>query len=684
VKYLLTGGGTGGHVYPALAIADEIRRQEPESRFLYVGVRRRLESRVVPGKGYPLRFVRSRPFPRTVSLAGFALFGLTLVVGVMSAMLILMRFRPDVIICTGGFVSAPVMFAFGILRKLGLSRAKVFLYEPNAHPGLLNHAVGRLADRIGLAFEQAGRWFDMKRVAIVGYPVRREFLEVDREGARQRLGIPADRQVVVAVGGSSGARVINEALVVSLPRLRRLKNIMILHVTGRYNDAEYDAVANTARHLERLGITGDTSSWYRRYDYMEDLQDAYGAADLIICRGGAGTLTEVSVCGRPSIIVPLATAAEDHQAFNARELAKRGAARVLYQEASWVEGRVQSIVSPTRLADLVSELLDSPRVLGEMATASQAVPRRDSLELILGEISSLVVGRRPPPLTLEFPLRQEGLPSDPNALLRAVKGRIADAGGVAGLDPLELSYLRYRADCYLASEAWYEIPLGRRNVGVKLVGLLQYSERVDVILSILQDTTKTSWVRRICGGDFHHPGILRRNAVELGIRLQEEVDDSIRDVLLQALATDPYFEVRAAAACELGRRFFESCDQIEAALLRALESERSSRVTIQVIKALGRIGRGPAVLSCFRSFYLHPDWQFRHEVVSAIRRLLERRVLDPSLVAEDVDRVLDASPGFEPAFPLKDSLRELAEEVTAATDGGPRLPRAARRQARGR
>ena len=466
----------------------------------------------------------------------------------------------------------------------------------------------------------------------------------------------------------------NEAMVEALPRFRQRRNIMILHVTGRYSDGEYDAVADTASHLERLGIIGDTSSWYRRYVYMENLQDAYAAADLIICRGGAGTLTEVSVCGRPSVIVPLATAAEDHQAFNARELARRGAARVLYQEATWVKGRVLSIVSPTKLADLVSELLDSPPVLQEMAMASHAVPRRDSLELILGEISNLLVGRRPPPLTLQFPLRQEGVPSDPNVHLNAVRDRIADAGGVAGLDPPELSYLRYQADRYLASEEWYEIPLGRRNVGVKLVGILQYNERLDVILSILQDKTKTRWIRRICGGDFRHPGILRRNAVEFGIRLQEgaEADDRIRDVLLQALATDPYFEVRAAAACELGRRFFPPCDLIEDALLETLESDRSSRVVIQAIKGLGRIGRGDRVLGCFRSFYLHADWQFRQEVVTALRKLLERGVLDPALVAGEVGQVLDASPGFEPAFPLKENLRDLAAEGSAALDEGKR------------
>ena len=653
---------------PPLAIADEIRRQEPEATFLYVGVRHRLESRVVPAKGYPLSFVRSRPFPRSFSLLGYALFGIALAAGVTSAVFTLLRFRPHVIIGTGGFVSAPVMFAVGLLRSVGLSRAKVFLYEPNAHPGLLNHAAGRFADRIGVAFEQAGRWFDMKRVAIVGYPVRREFLEVDEEEARRRLDIPADRQVVVAVGGSSGARVINEAIVDALPEWRQRDELLVLHVTGDYDDDLYNAVADTESHLQRLGITGDTSTWYRRFEYMEEVQYAYSAADVIICRGGAGTLTEISVCGRAAVIVPLAIAAEDHQAINARELEKRGAARVMYQEASWSDGKVVSVVDGKRLAAVVGEMLDNPDILDSMAVASSSVPQRNSLELIMKEISGLVAGRRPPPLNLEFPIRREGLPVDPNALMRKVRGFVEEAGGPSRLDPREMAYLRYQADRFLASDDWYEIPLGKRNVGVKLVGILQYRLRLGLILSILRDRTKVNWLRRALGGDYAHPGIVRRNAIEFGIHLQEEIDAETMDVLLESMASDPYFEVRAAAARELGTRCPPG-EQIEEALLRTLASDRAPKVIIEAVRALGHIGcRGPQVLDCLRAFYLHSDWQFRQEVVTALCELLSRGVLQPSEVLGEVEHVLDASPGFEPAFPLKENLRRLAEQAQGGLD----------------
>ena len=166
------------------------------------------------------------------------------------------------------------------------------------------------------------------------------------------------------------------------------------------------------------------------------------------------------------------------------------------------------------------------------------------------------------------------------------------------------------------------------------------------------------------------------NAIEFGIRLQREVDEGVRNALLQALATDPYFEVRAAAARELGERF-GPCDRIEEALLQTLSSDRAPRVIIQAIRGLGRAGRGPRVLDCFRTFYLHFDWQFRQEVVTALKQLLERGVIDPATAAGEVEKVLDASPGFEPAFPLKESLRELAEQARVAIDDEERKKRPA-------
>jgi UDP-N-acetylglucosamine--N-acetylmuramyl-(pentapeptide) pyrophosphoryl-undecaprenol N-acetylglucosamine transferase len=674
MRYLLTGGGTGGHVYPALAIADELRRAQPDAEFLYVGARDRLEARVVPDRGYPLRFVRSRPFPRSRSLGALAAFGAALGLGILKALFILLRFRPHLIIATGGYVSAPIVLGAGLLGALGLSRAKIFLYEPNAYPGLLNQLGGRVAHRVGVAFEQAGYEFDMRRVVVVGYPVRREVLGARREQSRQRLGIPARARVVLAFGGSGGSRAINEAVVEALPRWRGEPDLLVLHITGRYEGEDYRAVDYTQRHLERLGLAGDTSGWYRRFEYLDNIQEAYAAADLVICRGGAGTLTEVCACGLPSLIVPLVTAAEDHQALNARELEKAGAAQVLYQEAFWAEDRVVSRLDGQHLANRVLELLAAPELCRQMGAAARASVRRDSLDLILREIENLVAGRRPPPLSLEFPERPPGLPGDPNALLRHVQRRLAEAGGVQRLQARELAYLRYQADRLLASEGWYEIPLGRRSVGVKLVGQLQYRERLPLLLALLADRRPAGWLRRCCGGDYRQVGILRRNIVEHGIRLLGASDAAVEEALLRALREDPYFEVRAAAAQALGELFPPS-ERLQDALVARLDDPRSG-VVVQVLRALGGIAVGPQVLVQLQRFYLHPNWQFRQEVVGTLRRLLQRRVLQPRAVGERLEQILAMSPYFKPEFPLKENLRQLVAELNQQLQEQPPRTRA--------
>ena len=667
MRYLFTGGGTGGHVYPALAVADEIRRREEGAQFLYVGIRGRLETRVVPGRGYRLKYVRSRPFPRSRSPLALLAFALTLSWGVLGAMGILLRFRPQLIFCTGGYVSAPVMFAHGVLRKVGLSPARVMVYEPNAHPGLLNQAVGRLADRIGVAFEQAGHWFDMKRVAIVGYPVRRELLETESAAGRAHLQIPAGRKVVFAFGGSGGSRVINQGLVEALGELRHRDDLFVLHVTERYRGRDYDAVADTERLLEEAGLGGDISSWYRPVEYMDDIENAYAAADAVVCRGGASTLTEVGLCGLPAIVVPLSTAAEDHQAVNARALESAGATRVLYEEARWCEGRVETRIDGLRLAAMVGELLDQPERRRQMGEAARAVPKRDSLELILEEIDSLVAGRRPAPLNLEFPARQKGLPADPNALLRHVRQRLDEVGGAASMDPAELAYLRYQADRHLTSEAWYEVPLGRRNVGIKLVGYLEYDRRLGLALQILGDRRRATPLQRLAGGDYRHPGILRRNAVEYAIRMVGRLDDEVVAALVRALLQDPYFEVRAAAAQVLGELAGREPGATGSpAMCRALEtalSDRGPSVVVQAIRALGALAPDAGIVDRLRVFYLHPNWQFRNEVVLALCRLVERGVVDRADLADDVEQILATSPSFQPAFPLRDNLLELARVI---------------------
>ena len=662
MKYLLTGGGTGGHVYPALAIANEIRQTRADAEFLYVGHRDRLDAWVVPDQGYPIRFVRARSFPRTRSLVPLLRFAISLAIGVIQGAFILLRYRPQIIISTGGFVSAPVLFAHGVLAKVGLSRARVFIYEPNAYPGLLNQVTGRLAQRIGVAFEQAGRWFDAEKVAVVGYPVRRSFLQLNRTAAREKLGIDQGRKVVLAFGGSGGAKAINEAVLKALPRWRAA-GLVVIHVTGRYKGPDYDAVAETDAALAEMGIEGE-DDWYRRLDYADEIADLIAAADLVICRSGAGTLTEMAVSGTPTLIVPLPTSAEDHQALNAREMERIGAAQVLYQEAFWDNACIHSGLDGEKLAQQVLALCADEERLQAMSAAAKTMPKTNSLELITAELDSLVAGQEPPPLRLESPTgKKSGLPTAPNALLRWVRARVQEVGGVEAMERGELAYLRYQADRLLTSEGWCEIPLGRRNVGIKLVAVLDYQERLPLLLHILTDRTPTGWRRRLCGGDFRHGGIIRRNVVEYGLRGLGATDAQTRAALLNALEADPYFEVRAWAARALGELFAVD-GEIESTLFAALD-DSSPEVIVQALSALGKISRNPDLLARLRRFYLHSNWQIREQVVLVLIEFLQRGVLEPTQLERDLDQVLISMPYFKPEFPLGTHLRQLADLVRA-------------------
>ena len=662
MKYLLTGGGTGGHVYPALAIANEIRQTRADAEFLYVGHRDKLDAWVVPEQGYPIRFVRASPFPRTRSLVALLRFACTLLVGVVQGGLILLRYRPQLIIGTGGYVSAPILFAHGALAKVGLSRARVFLYEPNAHPGLLNQVAGRLAQRIGVAFEQAGRWFDVKRVAVVGYPVRRSFLHLDRLAAREKLGIAQGRKVVLAFGGSGGAKAINEAVLEALP-LWQAAGLVVIHVTGRYKGPDYDAVAETEAALAAMGMK-DESDWYRRLDYADQIADLIAAADLVICRSGAGTLTEMAVSGTPTLIVPLPTAAEDHQVLNAREMERIGAAQVLYQEAFWDNASIHSGLDGKKLAQQVLALCADEERLQAMGEAAKTLPKANSLELITAELDGLIAGQNPPALSLELLPAKGRLPNAPNALLRWVQARVKEVGGVEAMERNELAYLRFQADRLLTSEGWCEIPLGRRNVGVKLVAVLNYQERLPLLLHILTDRTPAGWARRFCGGDFLHGGIVRRNVVEHGLRGLRATDAQTRAALLNALDADPYFEVRAWSARALGELFAVD-DAIESTLFSALD-DSAPEVIVQALSALGKISYNPDLLARLRRFYLHPNWQIREQVVLVLIEFLQRGVLEPAQLERDLDQVLISMPYFKPEFPLGTHLRELADLVRAS------------------
>ncbi|MBV8150565.1 MAG: undecaprenyldiphospho-muramoylpentapeptide beta-N-acetylglucosaminyltransferase [Candidatus Eremiobacteraeota bacterium] len=322
MRVALIGGGTGGHIYPALAIEQALRgecaaRNEPYSA-LFLGTRRGLERTLVEPAGIPLRFVPARPLRRRLSLDVLATIAVD-AAGIAVAAWILARFRPDIVIATGGYVTFPAIVAARMLRTVRCIRAPLVLLEENARPGLVNRLLVPLVDEVWGAFPASASALG-KRFVMTGVPVRRHIVErPSKARARANLGIDPQAFVVVVMGGSQGARSINLATSALVTRRTLPANWWIVHVSGERDYGAAHAALREKPAENRVTLL----------PYLDDPGPAYAAADLVVARAGASTLAELAATGTPSLLIPYPHASEDHQAANARVFEDAGAAAVV-------------------------------------------------------------------------------------------------------------------------------------------------------------------------------------------------------------------------------------------------------------------------------------------------------------------------------------------------------------------
>ena len=363
LKIVFTGGGTGGHLYPAISIADALRGR---ATIDFIGTADRLEATIVPKAGYRLHVVRSRPLVRRISFELLRTL-LTNAVGVVQSIAVLMRLRPHIVIATGGYVCFPVVLAARFLRFLRLQRGAIALLEPNASPGLTNRLLAPLVDEIWGAFPMGDARFGKKYVC-TGIPVRASLHELpSRDDAIAQLGLSPNRRTLLAMGGSQGARSINDALVALIRSDGLPAGWQLVHVTG---EREYDRVRAT---LDASAHSGAVRP------YLDNLSGAYACADLVVARSGASTLAEFATLGLPSILVPYPHAADDHQTRNAQAFASAGAA-VLLTDRDVVAGRLGAILA---------EVTASGRLV-DMRRAASALRPEHPVATILARIAALV------------------------------------------------------------------------------------------------------------------------------------------------------------------------------------------------------------------------------------------------------------------------------------------------------
>ena len=658
VRILYTGGGTGGHVTPNLALHGELSRRHPGALHLYVGLRGKAEAVLAPKAGIPLRTVRARPWPGVRNLPAFVAFLAALAAGTLKAAWIVATWRPDLIVATGGYGAAPIVLAAAALRRLGLVRTRILVHESNVALGRMNAVAARFADRVGVAFPETLARLPRPNGAFVGYPVRPRAVQGDRDEARRRLGIPPDARVVFAFGGSQGARTLNRAIVDALPRLLADPTIRVIHGTGKHLAGNrYDGARDAAARLATLPPLGDAAARYLPADFFDDIGTQYAASDLAVCRAGAGTLNEVCAAGLPAIVIPKANLPGDHQVGNARSLARAGAAVVLYEGVDpGAGGAAIESVDGDLLAGQILDLLGDPDRLADMGRRAAALHDPGVLGRIADHADALLAGT---PLPAERPDAHgtaDGdriLGLDSNGLERLLLR--ARAGDVV-LTPDEMQLVRYKIDGYLA-EAGY-VPRAR---GCRMAGLAGHAARRNLLAAFAAGRDASGRLRQV--------PIVRRDAFA-GLADLGDPAPSVLDVLASGI-DDPYYEARRAAIRAVTRLACAAPDDAARAPFARFEPAVSARlrdgsfeVRAAAAEALGVLANDADTLAARLRRLRHDRvWIVRASVYAALESAVRRGVLSPGRARDEMRQVLMTSIGNRPRYPLKEAARRLAGTI---------------------
>jgi len=357
MRIVIAAGGTGGHIFPGIAIACEVKRRDPAAEILFVGTARGLESKIVPREGFDLELIKVSAL-KGVSMLQRAKSLLELPASFVAARRILKRFRPDVVIGVGGYSSGPT------LLMAALMRVPTMVVEPNAMPGFTNRVLARFTDSAALTFEESLKYF-RGRGRITGNPVRGDFGQLNR---KER----SDKVHILIFGGSQGARAINNAMVGGLPLLSADKARMnITHQTG---ESDFDRIQRG--YIEAGFDTADVRA------FIHDMAARFQQADVLICRSGATTVAEVAAAGKAAIFVPFPFATDDHQRKNAEAFANAGAGRMILQKD----------LTPERLAQELSWFIEHPAEITRMEDASRKLGRPDAAARCVELALSLVTG----------------------------------------------------------------------------------------------------------------------------------------------------------------------------------------------------------------------------------------------------------------------------------------------------
>ena len=364
LNVLVSGGGTGGHIFPALSIANEVRRRHPEANILFVGAEGRMEMEKVPAAGYKIIGLPVSGFDRKHLLRNIKVVA-RLLKSMNMARNILKDFKPDIAIGVGGYASGPM------LKEAQKQGIPTLLQEQNSYAGVTNKLLAAKADRICVAYEGMERFFPQDKIVLTGNPVRRNLLECGAtpEQARQAMGVDPNRKTILIIGGSLGARTINNAIISGLQQIGEASyNVQVLWQTGKI----YDRQCREA--LEASGVKNVS-----QMAFISNMDMAYRAADRVVSRAGASSISELQLLGKPAILVPSPNVAEDHQTKNAMALSTRDAA-IMVTDAD----------ASALLVDTMLKTVTDDALLTSLGDNVSKMALRDAAERIVDEVESII------------------------------------------------------------------------------------------------------------------------------------------------------------------------------------------------------------------------------------------------------------------------------------------------------
>lgn len=361
LRVLIAAGGTGGHVYPAIAIADALQNERANTEILFVGTKDHMEWETVPRAGYDITGIWISGFHRRLTAKNL-LFPVKLLTSLVQSFRIIQNFKPDVVVSCGGYAAGPVGW---VAAKRGIP---LVVQEQNSFPGVTNRLLGKNADRIFTAFEEAAEFFPGKNVVLAGNPTRNSLTKAKKQQALQAFNFDAEHATLLILGGSGGAKSINEA--------------MKRHITSLHDDQQLQIIWQCGqRYYDRLREDIDPEQFNKLLltDFLHNMPEAYAAADLVISRAGALSCSELALTGKPSILVPSPNVAGDHQTKNAQSMVKEGAAELAKDNEL-----------DKTLAELVESLINDQQRLQNMQQAALRLARPEAAQTIAKGITELV------------------------------------------------------------------------------------------------------------------------------------------------------------------------------------------------------------------------------------------------------------------------------------------------------